>query len=201
MSIQFSSYPVHLRDGMKPDRNYVKSQYVPNEKETTFHKDALKNSELSNNRDIILNRCTHTVVQSATAFGDARSEILKEIRETKGHYDYSDIVNACGLSYAKLYSEIEKRYENEQEPYYAGNGMRLTKEKEIEGLDTQYEQEVAWQMSCAKIAAQEQVFLGNIPTVPTKEMEELEDCFYKAKENYMKIISKMQADGRTACLA
>ena len=200
MSIQFSSYPVHLQDEMKMDRNYWKSQDIPKEKETAFHKDALKNSELSRNRDIVLDRCTHTVVQSATAFGDARSEILKEIREAKGHYDYSDVVNACGLSYAKLYSEIEKHYENEQEPYYAVNGMRLTKEKEMEWLDTQYEQEVAWQISCAKVAAQEQVFLGNIPAVPTKELEELEDCFYKAKETYMKLYQKCRQTGEPLAL-
>ena len=42
MPIQFSIYPVHLRDEMKMDRHYRKSQDILNEKETAFHKDALK---------------------------------------------------------------------------------------------------------------------------------------------------------------
>ncbi len=195
MSIQFSSAPVHLRDGMKPDRNYRKPQDIPNEKETAFHKDTLEISELSKNRESVLDRRAHTVMQSATAFGDTRAEILKEIREAKGQYDVSDVVNACGLSYAKLYSEIEKRYENGQKPYYAVNGMRLTKEAEMEWLDMQYEQEVAWQISCARIAAQGQVFLGNISAMPTKELEELEERFYKAKETYMKLHQESRQTG------
>lgn len=94
-------------------------------------------------------------------------------------------MNACGLSYARLYSEIEQRYENEQ--YYKVDGTPLTKEDEIEWLDIQFEQEVAWQKSCARITAQGQVIQGNIPEMPTEEMEDLEDSFYQVKDVYMKL--------------
>ena len=46
---------------------------------------------------------------------------------------------------------------------------------------------MAWQKSCARITAQGQVIQGNIPEMPTEEMEELEDSFYQAKDAYMKL--------------
>lgn len=141
-----------------------------------------------------MDKIKHTVVQSAASLSDMRAGILKEIREEKGQYGYSDVVNACGLSYARLYSEIEQRYENEQ--YYKVDGTPLTKEDEIEWLDIQFEQEVAWQKSCARIAARGQVFQGNIPEVPTKEIEELEDSFYQAKDAYIKLYQESKQTGK-----
>ena len=185
MSISISNYPVHLQDGFKPNRECLKSQESQSEYQKVFHRDSLEVSQLSKNREILMDKIKHTVVHSVTSFSDMRAGILKEIREEKGQYGYSDVVNACGLSYARLYSEIEQRYENEQ--YYKVDGTPLTKEDEIEWLDIQFEQEVAWQKSCARIAARGQVFQGNIPEVPTKEIEELEDSFYQAKDAYMKL--------------
>ena len=147
-----------------------------------------------------MDRIKHTVVQSAASLSDMRAGILKEIGEEKGQYGYSDVVNACGLSYAKLYSEIEKRYDNEQERYYNADDTLLTKEEEIEWLDMQYEQEVEWQKSCARIAAQGQVFQGNIPEMPTKEIEELEDAFYQARDAYMKLYNESKQAGRPLAL-
>ena len=89
-----------------------------------------------------MDKMEHTVMRSATSFRDMRAGILKEIREGKGQYGYSDVVNVCGLCYAKLYSEIEKRHGNEQERYYHADGTFLTKKDEIEWLDMQYEQEI-----------------------------------------------------------
>ena len=176
MSISISNYPVHLQDGFKPNRECLKSQGSQSEYQKVFHRDSLEVSQLSKNREILMDKIKHTVVQSAASLSDMRAGILKEIREEKGQYGYSDVVNACGLSYARLYSEIEQRYENEQ--YY---------KDEIEWLDMQFEQEVAWQKSCARITAQGQVIQGNIPEMPTEEMEELEDSFYQAKDAYMKL--------------
>ena len=175
MSISISNYPVHLQDGFKPNRECLKSQGSQSEYQKVFHRDSLEVSQLSKNREILMDKIKHTVVQSAASLSDMRAGILKEIREEKGQYGYSDVVNACGLSYARLYSEIEQRYENEQ--YYKVDGTPLTKEDEIEWLDIQFEQEVAWQKSCARITAQG----------PTEEMEELEDSFYQAKDAYMKL--------------
>lgn len=185
MSITFLSHPIHLPDFFKFDREYWGKQESQNEDQKVFHKDTLEVSQLSKNREILMDKIKHTVVQSAASLSDMRAGILKEIREEKGQYGYSDVVNACGLSYARLYSEIEQRYENEQ--YYKVDGTPLTKEDEIEWLDIQFEQEVAWQKSCARITAQGQVIQGNIPEMPTEEMEELEDSFYQAKDAYMKL--------------
>ena len=185
MSITFLSHPIHLSDFFKFDREYLGKQESQNEDQKVFHKDTLEVSQLSKNREILMDKIKHTVVQSAASLSDMRAGILKEIREEKGQYGYSDVVNACGLSYARLYSEIEQRYENEQ--YYKVDGTPLTKEDEIEWLDIQFEQEVAWQKSCARITAQGQVIQGNIPEMPTEEMEELEDSFYQAKDAYMKL--------------
>ena len=185
MSITFLSHPIHLPDFFKFDREYLGKQESQNEDQKVFHKDTLEVSQLSKNREILMDKIKHTVVQSAASLSDMRAGILKEIREEKGQYGYSDVVNACGLSYARLYSEIEQRYENEQ--YYKVDGTPLTKEDEIEWLDIQFEQEVAWQKSCARLTAQGQVIQGNIPEMPTEEMEELEDSFYQAKDAYMKL--------------
>ena len=155
MSITFLSNPIHLPDFFKFDREYLGKQESQNEDQKVFHKDTLEVSQLSKNREILMDKIKHTVVQSAASLSDMRAGILKEIREEKGQYGYSDVVNACGLSYARLYFEIEQRYENEQ--YYKVDGTPLTKEDEIEWLDIQFEQEVAWQKSCARITAQGQV--------------------------------------------
>lgn len=185
MSITFLSHPIHLPDFSMFDREYLGKQESQNEDQKVFHKDTLEVSQLSKNRENLMDKIKHTVVHSVTSFSDMRAGILKEIREEKGQYGYSDVVNACGLSYARLYSEIEQRYENEQ--YYKVDGTPLTKEDEIEWLDIQFEKEVAWQKSCARITAQGQVIQGNIPEMPTEEMEELEDSFYQVKDAYMKL--------------
>ena len=194
MSITFLSNPIHLPEFFKFDREYLGKQESQNEDQKVFHKDTLEVSQLSKNRENLMDKIKHTVVHSVTSFSDMRAGILKEIREEKGQYGYSDVVNACGLSYARLYSEIEQRYENEQ--YYKVDGTPLTKEDEIEWLDIQFEQEVAWQKSCARIAARGQVFQGNIPEVPTKEIEELEDSFYQAKDVYIKLYQESKQTGK-----
>ena len=200
MAISISNYPVYLQDGLKLDRDCLKSQESQNEGRKVFDRDSLKVSQLSKNRKILMDRIKHTVVQSAASLSNMRDGILKQIGEEKGQYGYSEVVNACGLSYAKLYSEIEKRHDNEQERYYNADGTLLTKEEEIEWLDKQYEQEVEWQKSCARIAAQGQAFQGNIPKTPTKEMEELEDAFYQARDAYMKLHRESRQTGKPLVL-
>ena len=194
MAISISNYPVYLQDGLKLDRDCLKSQESQNEGRKVFDRDSLEVSPLSKNREILMDR----IKQSAASLSDMRAGILKEIWEEKGQYAYSDVVNACGLSYARLYAEIEQRHKNEQ--YYETDGTSLTEEVEIEWLDMQYEQEVEWQKSCARIAAQGQAFQGNISETPTKEMEELEAAFYQAKDAYMKLHHESKQDGRPLAL-
>lgn len=185
MPISISNNPVHLQEGLRLNRECLEFQGSQKKDQKVFHRDSLEVSQLSKNREILLDKIKHTVVQSRTSLSDMRAGILKEVREEKGQYGYSDIVDACGLSYARLYSEIEQRHESEQ--YYKADGMPLTKEEEIEWLDIQYEQEVAWQKSCAQIAAKGQIIQGNVPEMSAKEIEELEDSFYRAKDAYMKL--------------
>lgn len=157
--------------------------------------DTLGTSQLSNNREEVINKIKHTIVQSATVFSDTRAGILKEIRETKGGYDNADVVNACGLTYAKLYSEIEERYENGNEQYYKLDGTPLTKQDEVDWLDKEYENEVTWQKACVKIKAQKKVSLGYIPEIPIKEIEEFGNSFQRSKEDYLKLYREnKQAD-------
>ena len=196
MPISILNYPVHLQEGLKLNRECVKSQGSQNEDRKVFHRDSLEVSKL--NREIITDKIKHTVMQSATSFRDMRAGILKEVREEKGQYGYSDVVNACGLSYARLYSEIELRHGNEQ--YYKTDGTPLTKEEEIEWLDMQYGQEVEWQTSRARIAEQGQAFQGNIPETPTKEIEKLEDAFYQARDDYMKLYNESKQAERPLAL-
>ncbi len=196
MPISILNYPVHLQEGLKLNRECLKSQGSQNEDRKVFHRDSLEVSKL--NREIITDKIKHTVMQSATSFRDMRAGILKEVREEKGQYGYSDVVNACGLSYARLYSEIELRHGNEQ--YYKTDGTPLTKEEEIEWLDMQYGQEVEWQTSRARIAEQGQAFQGNIPETPTKEIEKLEDAFYQARDAYMKLYHESKQDEKPLAL-
>lgn len=198
MPISISNYPVYLQEGLKLNRECLKFQGSQNEDRKVFHRDSLEVSQLSKNREILTDKIKYMVMQSATSFRDMRAGILKEIREEKGQFGYSDVVNACGLSYARLYSEIELRHENEQ--YYKTDGMPLTKEEEIEWLDMQYGQEVEWQTSCARIASQGQAFQGNIPETPIKEIEKLEDAFYQARDAYMKLYHESKQDEKLLAL-
>ena len=139
MSITFLSNPIHLPEFFKFDREYLGKQESQNEDQKVFHKDTLEVSQLSKNRENLMDKIKHTVVHSVTSFSDMRAGILKEIREEKGQYDYTDVVNACGLSYARLYSEIEERYKNGNEQYYKSAGGTPWTKEEIEWLDMQYE--------------------------------------------------------------
>ncbi len=184
----------------KLDREYLRSQESQNADRKVFHRDTLEISQLSENVEDIRERMKHTVLQSAALFSDTRAGILEKVREEKGQYSYSDVVNVVGLSYARLYSEMEERYENQNEQYYKIDGTPLTKEDEIEWLNKEYENEVEWQKACAKAAAQREVFLGHISSVPTKEIDELEDSFYQARDTYMKLHQENKQVGKPLTL-
>ncbi|MCM1057986.1 MAG: hypothetical protein NC517_10325 [Firmicutes bacterium] len=146
-------------------------------------------------------RISHTVDHSVVLFGNELAETLKEVREGTGQYGYSEVVNACGLTYARLYSDIEQRYENGQEQWCDQMGTPLTKEDEIEWLNMQYETQAAWQKACARVALQGQVCWGHISDLTAKEIsevtEELEDSFYQAKDAYMKLHRENKHSGLT----
>ena len=199
MSISISDYSVHLQDGLILNREYLKSQGSQNEDQKVFHQDTLDISQLSKEREAFLYRVSHTVNHSVTFFLDECAKTLKEVRVEIGQYGYSEVVNACGSTYAKLYSDIEQRYENEQEQYYDFNGKPLTKEEEIEWLNMEYENAVGWYTSCARIELQGKICWGHISKMTAKEIsgviEELEDNFYQAKDAYMKMHRENKQNG------
>ncbi|MCM1553458.1 MAG: hypothetical protein NC092_12300, partial [Butyrivibrio sp.] len=127
----------HLQNGIKLDREYAKSQsqVVQNTDRKVFRQDTLEISQISKEREAFMYRINHTVDHSVILFGNELAETLKEVREETGQYGYSEVVNACGLTYARLYSDIERRYENGQEQWYDQMGTPLTKEDEIEWLN------------------------------------------------------------------
>ncbi|MDE7267172.1 MAG: hypothetical protein K2N89_06890 [Lachnospiraceae bacterium] len=133
------------------------------------------------NRAEIENRLKHTVCRSVTKLSDTMADILKGIREEKGAYEYKDVINAAGSAYAKLYAEIEKRYEDPTVYYFKPDGTSATMEEEIAWLDEEYEAKIALEKSSAKIAALREKFLGNIAEIPTKEIEKIADDFYEAR--------------------
>ena len=95
MSITFLSHPIHLPDFFKFDREYLGKQESQNEDQKVFHKDTLEVSQLSKNRENLMDKIKHTVVHSVTSFSDMRAGILKEIREEKGQYDYTTNAEAA----------------------------------------------------------------------------------------------------------
>ena len=116
MPVCISGNPVSVLDGLKLHKEHLKSQGNQKEGQKVFQRDSLEVSQFSKNREILIDKIKHTAVQSVTLFGDTRAEILEGVRQEKGRYDYSDVVNACGLSYARLYAKIEQRHK--KEPYY-----------------------------------------------------------------------------------
>ena len=135
----------------------------------------------------VKDRAKHTVVKPGIApLFDTISRTLKTVREEMGSYDYSDIANACGYAYAKCFSEIEKKYVNSQDKYYNLDGTPCTKKQEIAWLDEAYEEKINWETANVRIAAGREQFLGHIPDISQKDIEEYEENIKNAKEQYIK---------------
>lgn len=180
MSINISENQNYIRGNYGYRRAGQDSRGNQETGKSVFQRDSFEIS--AENVETIRERMDHTVIQSVTSFSDMKAGILKEIREEKGHYDHKDVVCACGLSYMKLYSEIEKRHESGKEQYYKIDGTPLTKEDEIRWLDEQYETEVAWQKANAKVAASREMALGHLAEMPAKEIENLGQELHQAKD-------------------
>lgn len=150
-------------------------------------------------RKALEDRWSHTVIHGVTEFFEISGGILKEIRMSKGSYDYSDVINAKGCAYAKLYAEIQKRHEDPNEKWYkSADGEELTLEEELEWLDNEFEQQIAWEKSCAKSAAETQKYCrAEIPEVPYNEIEGIEDDLYEARNRYLDLYHR---DGTTTGL-
>ena len=111
--------------------------------------DALDIEEIEN----IRYKVKHTIIHTPSWFSEEAGEELQKVKEEKGAYNGSDVLNAYGFAYARLYDEIEQRYENGDEQWFGLGGELLTKEKEIEELNKAYESAVGWATKCAEIMA------------------------------------------------
>ena len=116
---------------------------------------------------------------------DTRADILKGIREEKGSYDYSDIVNVTGYAYAKCYADIEKKYEENPDKYINPDGTKRTKEQAIAELDEMYEAATAWDTTNARIAAETEKFKGNIDIIPKRDLEDFKESYSDSKMQHM----------------
>lgn len=101
-----------MQDGIWSDSAYLRQHKSQITEQSVFHREKVELSELSQTRAVISGRISHLVIHTVSEFSDMRAEVLKKVREEKGQYDYSDVVNACGLSYARFYAEIEERCQN-----------------------------------------------------------------------------------------
>ncbi|MCH5340271.1 MAG: hypothetical protein J1E01_02270 [Acetatifactor sp.] len=158
-------------------------------------------------RESILYRYSHTVGRhNATWVMDEVGNDLRNMKEEKGAYNGSDLLNAYGYTYARLYDESEQRFENGDELWFDLSGKPLTKEeakeKELEELNKAYEGAVEWAASCAyvmagiqrthwsSISGQTQNYdkaAQEIPEMRQKDREEMKRAFYEARDRYMEL--------------
>ena len=145
-------------------------------------------------------KANHTIIHTPTWFSDEAGKELQKIREEKGTYNGSDILNAYGFTYARLYAEIEQRYENDKEQWFGLGGEPLTKEAEIEELNKAYESAVDWATKCAEVMAGIQNMdwtslhnptqesdrpTSEVPKPEQKDLEEMKRAFYAVRDKFM----------------
>ena len=155
-------------------------------------------------------KANHTIIHTPSWFSDEAGEELQKVKEEKGTYNGSDVLNAYGFTYARLYAEIEQRYENGSEQWFGLGGEPLTKEKEIEELDKAYESAVDWATKCAEVMAGIQnmdwTSLHNpikesdrpaleAPKPEQKDLEETKRAFYALRDKYMELYRRSKLTG------
>lgn len=155
--------------------------------ESAFYNDYDGYGNLKEYGDSLRYRYSHTIVYSTPWFDAAVGKILGQAAEgnDNGEYDGTDLVNACGLAYAKRYEDIEKRYEDGKEQWFDIDGTPLTADKETEYLNAHFEAAVTFRISSAKVMAGLMRLHEEIQEVPQEEMKELESIFYRSRDRYM----------------
>ena len=166
-------------------------------------------------RESILYRYSHTVGRhNATWVMDEVGNDLRNMKEQKGAYNGSDLLNAYGYTYARLYDEIEQRFENGDELWFDLSGKPLTKEeakeKELEELNKAYEGAAEWAASCAYVMAGLQRMQWSslsepaqncdksaqeVPEMRQKDREEMKRAFYEARDRYMELYKECKQTG------
>ncbi len=64
--------------------------------------------------------------------------------------------------------------------------LKTVREEEIAWLDEAYEEKINWETANVRIAAGREQFLGHIPDISQKDIEEYEENIKNAKEQYIK---------------
>lgn len=142
-------------------------------------------TNLKETKAVVMDHLEHMEQKSPTMLFDMAAEALKQIREEQGSYDYEDVVNTAADAYAKLYADIEKRYQSVEKPYHGADGGRITKEDEIAWLEQAYETKILWEQTNAKIAAQREQFSGRTAKLPQRGGAQIAEDFYAARKRCM----------------
>ena len=162
--------------------------------------------------DYLRYRFAHTIGHNTSWFLKEVGNELHNMKEGKGAYNGSDLLNSYGYTYARLYADIEEKYENGDELWFDMSGKPLTKEeakaKEIEELNERYDEAVGWAAMCAESAvwcqkmreqnAQALNFdkpAQEVTETRQKDLEELKRALYEARDRYMELYKECKQTG------
>ena len=164
----------------------------PNPNTQNVFQPAASETALKENKAAVIDHLEHTVIKNSAKLFDMAASALNHIKEEKGGYDYEDVVNTAAAAYAKLYADIEKRYQDTTASYHSADGTRVTKEDEIAWLEQAYETKIVWEQTNARTAAQREKFSGHIAEVPEKEIARIADDFYAARKRHMDFLKALK---------
>lgn len=155
-------------------------------------------------------KANHTIIHTPTWFSDEAGEELQKVKEEKGEYNDSDVLDAYGFAYVRLYAEIEQRYKNGNGQWFGLGGEPLTKEEEIAELNKAYESAVDWTAKCAEVMADIRNMDWTSLHSPTqnpdrpaseaqkpeqKDLEEMKRAFYETRDQYMELYREGKLTG------
>lgn len=81
MSISISNQQIYLHNGVMPEREQLRLQQNKAKGQKVLFRDTVEFTNIRENKESVIDRVNHTVMQSASAFSDTRAEILVQVRE------------------------------------------------------------------------------------------------------------------------
>lgn len=128
------------------------------------------------------------------------SQTLKD-----GNYNVEDVMKSIIDTYETRYSEIIKEHENgDREVSYELTGKRsLTLDEDLAGLDEAFKMRLANLEGYITCQQTNRAFANPDSSwilEQTKEIEELEDAFYQARDAYTKLYHESKQTGRPLVL-
>lgn len=155
-------------------------------------------------------KANHTIIHTPSWFSDEAGKELQKVKEEKGEYNDSDVLDAYGFAYVRLYAEIEQRYKNGNGQWFGLGGEPLTKEEEIAELNKAYESAVDWTTKCAEVMTDIRNMDWTSLHSPTqnpdrpaseaqkpeqKDLEEMKRAFYETRDQYMELYREGKLTG------